>query len=95
MSYDLSASYTHCQRIARRSASSFYYSFLLLPKHKRLAMCALYAFLRRTDDLGDSSDSVAERRRALENWRQSLVDSEHGDYDDPLLPALADTLKTV
>lgn len=94
MSNDLPASYTHCQRIARRSASSFYYSFLLLPKHKRLAMCALYAFLRRTDDLGDSSDSVAERRRALENWRQSLVDSQRGDYDDPLLPALADTLKT-
>ncbi len=51
MNFALSASYTHCQRIARRSASSFYYSFLLLPKHKRLAMCALYSFLRRTDEV--------------------------------------------
>jgi len=93
VSQDLAASYRHCQRIARRSASSFYYSFLLLPKGKRQAMCALYAFLRRTDDLGDSSDSVADRRRALESWRESLLRSTAGDHGDPLLPALADTLR--
>ena len=93
MSYLLPASYSHCQRIARRSASSFYYSFLLLPKRKRLAMCALYAFLRRADDLGDSSDAACDRRRALENWRQSLVRSTRGDFSDPLLPALADTIR--
>ncbi len=92
MNFALPASYTHCQRIARRSASSFYYSFLLLPKHKRMAMCALYSFLRRTDDLGDSSDSAHERRGALEAWRRSLVAATRGEHDDPLLPALADTL---
>lgn len=93
MNFALPASYTHCQRIARRSASSFYYSFLLLPKHKRLAMCALYSFLRRTDDLGDSSATVEERRGALESWRRSLVDATRGEHDDPLLPALADTIE--
>ncbi|MEX0677327.1 MAG: presqualene diphosphate synthase HpnD [Pirellulales bacterium] len=94
MNKGLHDSYRHCQRIARRSASSFYYSFLLLPRPKRMAMCALYAFLRRTDDLGDSSASVAERRAALEAWRVALVRSTNGEYDDPLLPALSDTIDT-
>ncbi|MBI3840268.1 MAG: phytoene/squalene synthase family protein [Planctomycetia bacterium] len=89
---ELAASYQECQRIARRSASSFYYSFLLLPKRKRLAMCALYAFLRRVDDLGDSFDSVRERRGALEAWRQSLARAMQGVYDDPILPAVGDTI---
>jgi phytoene synthase len=94
MNKKLEASYRHCRRIARRSASSFYYSFLLLPKPKRMAMCALYAFLRRTDDLGDSRDSAVERRAALTAWRASLVRSTHGEFDDPLLPALCDTLRS-
>ena len=92
MNKGLEASYRHCQQVARRSASSFYYSFLLLPKPKRMAMCALYAFLRRTDDLGDSSASAAERRAALETWRAALARSTNGEYDDPLLPALSDTI---
>jgi phytoene synthase len=93
MNKGLQASYKHCRAIARRSASSFYYSFLLLPKPKRMAMCALYAFLRRTDDLGDSSASAGERRAALEAWRGSLARSLEGEYDDPLLPALSDTIR--
>ena len=94
MNRELTDSYAHCRRIARRSASSFFYSFLLLPSHKRSAMCALYAFLRRTDDLSDSSDSVGERRKALAAWRRSLERATEGRFDDPLLPAMADTIAT-
>ena len=65
MSTDLKASYAWCRRIARRSASNFYYSFLMLPRAKRSSMCALYAFLRRTDDLGDSPEGQEVRREAL------------------------------
>jgi phytoene synthase len=90
---ELEASYAHCQQIARRSSSSFYYSFLLLARPQRQAMCALYAFLRRTDDLGDSDAPLAERRKALLAWRQSLRRAVAGRYDDPLLPALADTIR--
>jgi phytoene synthase len=89
----LAASYLHCQRIARRSGSSFYYSFLLLPRNKRMAMCALYAFLRRTDDLADSMLPVEERSRALALWRESLSRALAGRSDDPLLPALADVVR--
>jgi phytoene synthase len=93
MNEGLQASYAHCRAIARRSSSSFYYSFLLLPKPKRMAMCALYAFLRRTDDLGDSSAAASERRGALAAWRASLERAAAGEHDDPLLPALAHTIR--
>jgi phytoene synthase len=94
MSHNVAASYIHCQRVARRSGSSFYYCFLLLPKQQRLAMCALYAFMRHTDDLGDSLRCVEERRGALRAWRHSMLDAIDGRAaDDPLLPALADTVR--
>ncbi len=92
MSDALAISYKLCQRIARDSASSFYYSFLLLPRAKRSAMCALYAFLRRTDDLGDSDDPDDARRAALSAWRRSLDRALSGIFDDPMLPAVADTV---
>jgi phytoene synthase len=92
MNRQLAASYAHCRRIARRSGSSFYYSFLLLPKRKRMAMCALYAFLRRTDDLADGPAELNVRRATLAAWRRSFEAALAGRYDDPLLPALADVV---
>jgi 15-cis-phytoene synthase len=49
----LETSYAFCRRLSRRAGSSFYAGFLLLPKEKRRAMEALYAFMRCTDDLAD------------------------------------------
>src|SRR5262249_3173693 len=89
----LEASYAHCQKIARASASSFYYSFLLLPRSPRMSMFALYAFLRRTDDLGDSDEPIDCRRASLARWRHSLHKSFRGVHDDPLFPALVDTIQ--
>ena len=65
----VSASYHRVRRISRRSGSNFYRSFWLLPKSKRDAMCALYAFARVTDDLGDCNEPTALRTRWLEWWR--------------------------
>ncbi|MDX1962279.1 MAG: phytoene/squalene synthase family protein [Pirellulales bacterium] len=45
--------YAVCQRISRRSGSSFIYSFALLPREQRRAMYALYAWLRQVDDMFD------------------------------------------
>lgn len=89
---ELDRSYALCGRVARRAAKNFYYSFLLLPRAQRRAMCALYAFLRRTDDLGDNDSAVDVRRAALLRWRESLERALRGTFDDPLLPALADTV---
>ncbi|MEQ8787795.1 MAG: phytoene/squalene synthase family protein [Pirellulaceae bacterium] len=90
---NVAASYRECARLARRSASSFYWSFWLLPRHKRLAMCALYAFSRRADDLADSDKSLEERSGDLANWRRSFERAQQGEFDDPLLPAIVDTLE--
>lgn len=89
---ELERSYRLSSQVARRAAKNFYYSFLLLPRAQRRAMCALYAFLRRTDDLGDNDSPVEARRAALARWRGSLDRALAGQFDDPILPALADTV---
>ena len=47
-------SYAMCERVARTQAKNFYYSFLLLSRPQRQAMCAIYAFMRYCDDLSDA-----------------------------------------
>jgi len=98
----LEASYRYCRQVARRSHSSFYPSFMLLSKPKRRAMHALYAFMRHTDDLGDSPLEPAARAAALARWRDSLTAALRGRFSpgqepnpndgSQLLPALADTV---
>jgi phytoene synthase len=39
-------SYAWCRNVARARARNFYYSFVLLSKPQRAAMCAIYAFMR-------------------------------------------------
>jgi phytoene synthase len=90
---DVQTSYRHCHEIARRSASSFYWSFRWLPHDKRRAMWALYAFSRLTDDLGDSRDSADRRRAALTRWHTSLQRAFDGQFDHPIWPALMDAVR--
>jgi 15-cis-phytoene synthase len=95
----LRESYRFCGALARREARNFYYSFLLLPRSRRRSMCALYAFMRHTDDLADEPGPAAEKARALDAWRRAL-DTALAAGDDgagavaawPGLPALADTV---
>lgn len=94
MTPELEASYKACQQIARRTAKNFYYSFLSLPKPQRKSMCALYAFLRLTDDLGDSESPVAERKQQITLWRESLRDALAGMYTHEVFPALHHTIET-
>ena len=91
---ELRESYAYCAAVSRREAKNFYYSFLVLPPSRRRAMCALYAFLRRTDDLADSNETAFEKARALEGWRRSLDDALEGRPDAwPGLAALADSVQ--
>ncbi len=90
---ELRDSYAFCAEVSRREARNFYYSFLVLPPARRRAMCALYAFLRRTDDLADSDGPVFEKALALESWRKSLEEALEGRADSwPGLAALADSV---
>lgn len=59
--------------ITGKSASNLALAFVVLPRAKREAMSALYAFCRVVDDLADDeSVSVDERRAGLADWRQDV-----------------------
>jgi squalene synthase HpnC len=65
-------SYEHCHHIARAAHSNFYYAFYLLPKPKRDALAALYAFMRLIDDVSDEGQDLASKQRGLARWRAAL-----------------------
>jgi phytoene synthase len=95
MSGLLAASYRFCQDVSRREAKNFYYSFLLLPPERRRAMCALYAYMRRTDDLADEPGEAGAKARTLDRWAAAVDDAIAGraaSPEWPELPALADTV---
>jgi phytoene synthase len=61
------------ESITRKSASNLALAFVLLPKPRREAMAALYAFCREVDDIADEeSIAVAERRSRLAAWRADV-----------------------
>jgi phytoene synthase len=85
--------YAACRRIAQREAKNFYYSFRVLPEHKRNAMCAVYAFMRRADDISDDESlPVTERREVMSRWLEAWREARRtGISDDPVFIALNDT----
>jgi phytoene synthase len=84
--------YSVCKGITRTAAKNFYYAFLVLPRRKREALCAVYAFMRRCDDITDDPKlSPAERRQQLETWLDALHRAQQGHpTDDAILLALTD-----
>lgn len=87
--------YAVCRTIAQREAKNFYYSFRVLPEHKRNAMCAVYAFMRCADDISDDeSMPIAERREVMSRWLTAWREARQcGVCDDPVFLALNDTQK--
>jgi phytoene synthase len=61
------------QAITQKSASNLALAFIMLPREKREAMAALYAFCREVDDVADEeSRTVSERRTSLAAWREDI-----------------------
>jgi phytoene synthase len=88
----LDEAYAACRVIAKREAKNFYYAFRVLPPHKRNAMCAVYAFMRRADDIADDETlPIAERRPLMQQWLESWRASRSGGSDDAVFLALSDT----
>src|SRR5262249_1837636 len=80
--------YGEVERVTRERARNFSYGIRLLPKAKRRAIAAIYAFAREVDDIADDpSLPAAERRVRLEALRASLANDPG---DSPMLVALAD-----
>jgi len=65
--------YRACEDITRVEAANFYYGIRLLPRGKRQAMSAVYAFARRVDDIGDGDDDGSAKLAALDAARASLA----------------------
>src|SRR5262245_57384991 len=91
-SSQLAIAYSVCRGITRAAARNFYYAFLVLPTSKRRALCAVYAYMRRCDDIADdSSISLPERQQKLQSWLDALHSAQMGHpTDDPVLLALTD-----
>jgi phytoene synthase len=89
----LARSYQYCERLTRREAGNFYHAFRILPAAQRRSMCALYAFMRVTDDLTDQPGETAAKRTRLAEWRGQLAEALTGTYHHPLHEAFHDMVR--
>jgi len=91
-SSQLAMAYSVCRGITRAAAKNFYYGFLVLPRKKQEALCAVYAFMRKCDDIADDANlSVRDRRERLTTWLDVFHRAQAGfPTDDPVLLALTD-----
>jgi squalene synthase HpnC len=89
---DLEAAYSACRRLARRHYENFPVASLLVPRDKRDALAAIYAFARSADDFADEP-GVEGRLEALADWRRRLYACIEGEADHPTFIALSDTVQ--
>jgi phytoene synthase len=91
LAVSLEQSYAQCRKVARTRARNFYYSFVLLAKEQKKAMCAMYAFMRFCDDLSDEKGASSA---AIERWRQELSEALAGRFSgNPVWPAFYDSVR--
>ena len=92
----IAESYRYCLAVAKNRAKNFYYSFLLLEKPQRNAMCAIYAYMRYCDDLSDDPATTDKNqlRRSVSEWRLQLDQALEGRAEgNPIWPAFYDTVQ--
>lgn len=89
----LERSFAHCEHVAKTQAKNFYYSFLTLTPERKAAMCAIYAFMRYSDDVSDEAAEDKTKADQMRQWRTALDRAFAGDYGDSLiLPAFHETV---
>ena len=91
---NLENAYAQCRAIAKREAKNFYYAFVALPPDRRNAICAIYAFMRKADDLADDESIPRdERRNNIESWLRAWHDAAAGGATgDPAFMAVRDAV---
>jgi phytoene synthase len=82
--------YVEVERLTRQRARNFAYGIMLLPRPKRRAIAAIYAFARRVDDIADGPLADEEKRAQLERVRADL---QAVPDEDATLVALADSMR--
>jgi phytoene synthase len=82
--------------LTRRSRSNFYYAFLTLPRRRRDALYAVYAFCRTVDDVADLGSDPAAQRAGLDAWRRDVARCfEPGPPPEhPIARQLAEAVRT-
>lgn len=93
-----------CRAVTKASRSNFTYAFLVLPKMKREALYAIYAFCRISDDLVDEAEALgtaglrasaaAAATERLRAWRVELDACFRGAASHPVTQRLAEVLRT-
>jgi 15-cis-phytoene synthase len=83
---------TYVQEKAAQSGSSFYYAFLFLPKPKRAAITAFYAFCREVDDAVDETTDAGIAATKLAWWRKEVSEAFAGQPHHPVMLALLPAL---
>ena len=91
----LDEAYAVCRAIAKREAKNFYYAFVALPEPRRNAICAIYAFMRKADDLSDDESTPREQRlQNLEEWQTAWHSAAEGtSTEDPVFIAVRDATR--
>jgi len=78
----------YVQAKAAASGSSFYYAFLFLPRPRRDAITAFYAFCREVDDVVDDVSDATVAQAKLAWWELEVAKSFAGQATHPVMQAL-------
>ncbi len=93
----LRRAYAECRRLARWHYENFPVASLLVPRQKRDALAAIYAFARSADDFADEPAGVRAIHeaplQALAAWRKKLADCYAGRADHVVFIALGEAIR--
>jgi phytoene synthase len=95
---EIAQAYAHCEALTRAEAANFFYGIRLLARDRRRAICAVYAFARRVDDIGDGELAHEQKLSLLDAEEAALAAVESPGAGrpvsaDPVMVALADAYR--
>lgn len=83
----------HARALTEASGTSFYWGMRILPRARREAMYAIYAFCREVDDIADGGAPASEKRAALDRWRAAIARLYDGAPDGLVAEALQPAIR--
>ncbi|MDP6708528.1 MAG: presqualene diphosphate synthase HpnD [Alphaproteobacteria bacterium] len=84
--------WAHVHDVVRRAGSSFFWAMRILPKDRREAVYAIYAFCREVDDIADEDGAEADKLARLAAWNEEVERLYRGVPVTPTGRALGDCI---